>query len=47
VLVAITTVFHNALTGSLLGSAIPLQVHGSEYAAVVVIIVLAIAVLAA
>lgn len=43
VLVAITTVFHNALTGSLLGSAITLQVQGSEYAAVVVIIVLAIA----
>jgi ABC-type antimicrobial peptide transport system permease subunit len=43
VLVAITTVFHNALTGSLLGSAITLQVHGSEYAAVVVIIVLAVA----
>lgn len=41
VLVAITTVFHNALTGSLLGSAITLQVQGSEYAAVVVIIVLA------
>jgi putative ABC transport system permease protein len=43
VLVAITTVFHNALTGSLLGSAITLQVRGSEYAAVAVIIVLAIA----
>ncbi len=43
VLVAITTVFHNALTGSLLGSAITIQVKGSEYAAVVVIIVLAIA----
>jgi putative ABC transport system permease protein len=43
VLVAITAVFHNALTGSLLGSAITLQVQGSEYAAVVVIIVLAIA----
>jgi putative ABC transport system permease protein len=43
VLAAITTVFHNALTGSLLGSAITLQVQGSEYAAVVVIVVLAIA----
>jgi ABC-type lipoprotein release transport system permease subunit len=43
VLLAVTTVFHNALTGSLLGSAITLQVRGSEYAAVVVIIVLAIA----
>jgi ABC-type lipoprotein release transport system permease subunit len=43
VLVAITTVFHNTLTGSLLGSAITLQVRTSEYAAVAVIIVLATA----
>jgi hypothetical protein len=41
--VAIATVFHNALTGSLLDSAITLQVKGSEYAAVLVIIALAIA----
>jgi ABC-type antimicrobial peptide transport system permease subunit len=44
--VAIATVFHNALTGSLLGSAITLQVKGSEYAAVLVIIALAIAITA-
>jgi ABC-type antimicrobial peptide transport system permease subunit len=41
ILVATATVFHDALTGSLLGSAITVQVRGSEYAAVAVIIVLA------
>jgi putative ABC transport system permease protein len=41
VLVAITAVFHNTLTGSLLGSAISLQVRGSDYAAVIVIVTLA------
>lgn len=41
VLVAITAVFHNALTGSLLGSAISLQVRGLDYAAVIVLVVLA------
>ena len=43
VLLATTDVFHNTLTGSLLGSAISLQVRGSDYAAVVVIVVLATA----
>lgn len=43
VLIATTDVFHNTLTGSLLGSAISLQVRGSDYAAVVVIVVLATA----
>ncbi|MGH2873692.1 MAG: FtsX-like permease family protein, partial [Solirubrobacteraceae bacterium] len=42
VLVGTATVFDNALTGSLLGSAITLEVRGSEYAAVGVIVVLAI-----
>jgi ABC-type antimicrobial peptide transport system permease subunit len=40
-LAAITAVFHNTLTGSLLGSAISLQVRGSDYAAVIVIVTLA------
>jgi putative ABC transport system permease protein len=43
VLLAITIVFHNVLTGSLLGSAISLQVRGSDYAAVAVIVILATA----
>jgi putative ABC transport system permease protein len=41
VLLAITIVFHNTLTGTLLGSAISLQVRGSDYAAVGVIVILA------
>ena len=40
-LLAITLVFHNALTGTLLGSALSLQVRGSDYAAVGVIVLLA------
>lgn len=46
VLVAISAVFHDALTGSLLGSAISLQVRGADDAAVAVIIVLATAAVA-
>ena len=42
-LLAITLVFHNALTGTLLGSALSLQVRGSDYAAVGVIVLLAAA----
>jgi putative ABC transport system permease protein len=43
VLLAITIVFHNVLTGTLLGSAISLEVRGSDYAAVAVIVILATA----
>ncbi len=40
-LLAVTVVFHNALTGTLLGSAISLQVRATDYAAVAVIVILA------
>ena len=40
-LLAITVVFHNQLTGTLLGRAISLQVRTSDYAAVIVIVALA------
>ena len=41
VLLAITSVFHDALTGSLLGNALTLQVRSADTAAVIVIVVLA------
>ncbi len=43
VLMAITIIFHNTLTGSLLGSAISLSVRGADAAAVAVIVILAAA----
>lgn len=42
-LLAATVAFHNVLVGTLLGAAIAVQIHASDYVAVVVIIVLAAA----